>query len=614
MKIVSVDGKKYKQLYDKLFPYSWQDWKIENYCAFSTKDFGLPKHEHFRKCIEIQFPDKFIKNGKPTWNYWMERMFYAFEGAKKEVCCILSGRSTGKTTMASIWALNKYWNDPMNNGIIVATTTEGEAYSRIYGEIRDLYVDAIERGLVQGREMKGKPFTGFLWDSKKKMKNGIVLRPLKNKNADSAFKGFHPKGKKIVIFDETDELDWSIVTAIPNLLSKEDATVVALANASNYDNPFSEMANPIRLSDGTEINGWGTLDPDKDFAGKGFEDKDYWWYTQRGKAHWLDCYMSPRIKEGREELSYLFNEAAIKEAEKLAGGKDTSDFWRQTRGFPKEFASDQYILTRQLAKESLCFSRGTFDGVHPVIRCASFDPAFASTGDRAILRIFDYGRDNSGMMFIQGYPELVFQIKPDSKTEFNRMLCQEVKAKCIQYGVQPQNFMMDTGHGGIVLLEMLKSYWDSKIQGVSFGSSPSDMVIDSIGTPAKKKFAYAVDEIVFMVRYFLQSRQLRGIDEATIEELIVRKYKNQGKEKIKVQGKEDYKNSLAFQGMKKMSPDLSDNLGIGVHLCRKNFGFIPLLQENNTLNVNYARPDQSGETVILQGWEDEADYMDFDYD
>jgi hypothetical protein len=550
-----VQGQKVKIAYGHYWDSRLPDWQIENICCFSDEHYGPDKSDHFRNFIELAWPESFKPEGKSTWTYWSKRMFDSVYFEMGNVTALMSGGSAGKSFLIAAYAVGWYLYSPDDRAALCASTTVREAkQGRIWGKMLSFFLKLKKENGLQGKYSKKDE--AIYWNEEDPS-HGLFLKALGNAYAPEVLKGFHPKKGLLAIFDECSDLDPSLNEALPNLLRQKNKKVVAISNATNdLNNVFNQIAEPLE--------GWENQDPAKFNK---LDDSKCWWRTKFGVCHWFDCYKSPAVKSpNRKEISFLVGNQNIAEGIKTYG-EMSANFWSQYRGYPLLGAPAEYVLSWGVVQENGAMDKAIWNGYDPVIRVAALDPAFTQGGDSPILRFGNWGTDIHGKKTLDlGGPSFVFEIKPQSKDEFNHELVAEVIKKCGEMGVGPENFALDaTSGGGIILAEMFRNMWGvtgSKITSIFSNSSCSEHYIDStFKIKACDKFQYRFSELAFMARYFIEGGQLKGMDKETISEFCKRKYKEIGK-KIRVQNKKEYKKQIGKEKDRSGSPDRSDCLGV----------------------------------------------------
>lgn len=511
---------------------------------------GLGKFRHLMNAHMLIWPQL-----TPSINEWMVRRFQAF-CSDHSVITLAGGASTAKSTDTARFALLHWWSLPEANACIVCSTTITALLKRIWSYITEYkHAAAFDMpGIISNSPPPKMMF------SRMDPKHGIHGAALKEGGSERTLAdliGIHPNNELLMVVDEATDVTPAVVDAPANLdngLGK--FKVILIGNSKSRTDPHGRLSEPLA--------GWDSIDPDVDEV----------WETKEGVCLYFDCYKSPAVMHPEDDnLWFLINKNKIqREAERL--GQDDPKFWRFIRGFwpPEDFAKT--VMTRTLLRAHNAFDKAEFSGDW-VEHVAALDPAFTSDGDEAILRFARVGPMVDGRIGIELGDVLSLKLNVNDPDPTNYQLVKLTKDICLERGIKPKFVGVDTWGFGSGAGDIFEKKWSTDIRRVVSVGAPTDSFVDSdMVSKAYEQYDRRATELWFMIKEFVQSGQLRGLDEETADELCSREYEWKGK-KISLETKKDYKKRMGKENGPDGSPDRADALSIIIDVVRFALGVTP---------------------------------------
>lgn len=516
------------------------------------------KYQALKRMHDLMWP-QFI----PTWNYWDERRFRRHCSGHK---CITyaGGASTAKSHCAARIAILFWLADPAHRTVIVASTTLESLNSRIFGYcIRFLDQAKVNVDYTYRQGMPPK----ILFDTKDKI-HGIYALAAKQGDDDKAIRdiiGRHPDRGMMVVLDESTDMPVALLNALPNLEAGGiEFQLVAIGNSNNKFDLHGSLSTPR--------DGWNSIDPMK---------QTEWETTQKdGICLFFSCYESPAIFETdpvkKELLSkFLITQEQIDSKIKLYGAKSDS-FWRFVLGFWRmDGSGDDLVLSKVFLNEFNVRRLTEWSGAYPLQIIGGLDPAFSTGGDDCILRLAVLGQEVSGKIVLDFRgEELIFKIPILANTQKSAELqiAEKVLEILASYNVTLNNVAIDATGQGRALGEVIKlraRIFDTpiKIYSTKFGSS------------AQKSFDVDVKttlELWTDIRDFIQTDQIRGLDEETITQLTSRLISLSEGGKRSLESKAKYKARMqSISPSLAHSPDRADAAALCLQAAKMRFAFVP---------------------------------------
>jgi len=512
------------------------------------KHGGLGQLRHLVEAYTLIWPDK-----ASTIHEWTIQRFRAFCGPHK-VVSLAGGAGTSKSHDAAFFALLWWWALPMERTVLVASTTIGALQKRIWSYLMEGFKGAVG-GMPGIPRNNPTPMILFDRDDVKHGIHGIALREGEAERTLREVIGIHPKDGLLVIIDEATDVTPAIADAIANWdKGGVDFGMVVIGNSKSKLDPHGRLSRPKK--------GWTSVNP----------DIDEWWETDLGICLYSDCYKSPAIHAPyKDRLPFLITEEEIKKEEERLG-KDDPKFWRFVRGFWPPDDLTKTVLTLTMVEKHNAAKEAHFEGSWKVW-LAGLDPAFTSEGDECVLRFASMGPLANGRVVVDfGGKENIVKLKLDSKSgePITYQIVRQAREECRLRGIEPEHFGADTWGFGMGAGDLFETEWSPKINRINSVGPPTDRFVDSeMGESAKDVYDRYITELWFAMRSFVQSGQIRGLDDKTIEEFCSREYTWKAR-KISIETKKDYKKRMGKEDSPTGSPDHADCAAIILEVARIN--------------------------------------------
>lgn len=535
------------QKYGKSWPDGANDLDIELLAfkwGLSPENGGLGKAQHFKNAVNILWPyhSKKNKNGF-QWHPWAEWMI---ERACEQNYLAISGpKSSAKTSTMAMWGLVNWLCAPHETLVLVTTTSVREARKRLWGSIRERYmqVSGLPGKLIDsmGKIVLNPEEAGEASD-----RSSITLVPSspdKEKEATAKLIGLKNK-RVLLIIDEATDVTNSVFEAINNLNANPYFQCVALGNFNSQYDPFGVFSTPK--------DGWNSVTVDSEE-----------WDTKLGKCIHLDGLKTPNI-EHNDKWPFLLTSKQVKYAIDNEGENSLS-FWRFIRSFPAPVGAEEGIYSEadfrkyDVTKEPRWVNQPTF--------LAGFDPAFTNGGDRSVLALLKCGTSEESGMTISLHSFHYLREDVTKNEPRNFQIAREVMRVCQQIGVTPDRLAVDATGAGDPFCDILAELWSQRIVRIKFGERASVLPV-STNNPIKgsDKYTNRVTELWFSGVEYMRSGQLKGIPPDLAKEMSGRKYTTTAGGKVTIEPKRDYKLRLG------RSPDLADAFFLGLDLARSRLG------------------------------------------
>lgn len=516
------------------------------------------KYQHLKAAHDYLWPDQVI-----TWNYWTERRFRAH---CEDWRCITyaGGAACGKSYDAAKLAILFWLADPKKRAVLVMSTTMESLNSRIYGYCTRLITE-LSVGFPYKLYRGNNPRIGFP-DAPDNV-HSIAAVAAKKGDSDAAISsliGRHPTRGLMVIGDECTDLPAAILSALPNLSSG-----VEFFQFTGIGNSLSKFDLHGALS--TPKDGWRSIDP---------MQVNKWETTQeKGLCLLFSCYESPAIHEPDPIKKAALEKFLITQDEITAKGKlygfNSDSFYRFVLGFWRSDSVDETVLSRKFLDEFHVQRFAEWSGVYPLQVVAGLDPAFTQGGDQCVLRLAVLGQMIDGRIVLDFRgEELIFKIRikaRDAKSA-ELQIADQVLEILNKYGCRIGNMCIDATGQGRALGEVIKLRANSlespiKIYSVRQGSGAAQKSFD---IQVRTNF-----ELWTEFRNFIQTDQLRGLDNTTIGQLTSRLIEVKAGKQV-LETKSQFKQRMgAISPSFAHSPDEADAAALALQAAILKFGFTP---------------------------------------
>ena len=516
------------------------------------------KYFHLKRMHDLMWPE-YVK----SWNYWDEVRFRTHVSGYNYIT-YAGGASTGKSNCAARLALLFWLANPAKRTVIVASTTLESLNSRIFGYcIRFLSEAKVPVVYTYRQGMPPK----ILFNVKDKI-HGIYALAAKRGDDDKAIRdiiGRHPEEGMMVVLDEATDMPVSLLKALPNLESGSIFfQIMAIGNSLSKFDLHGALSTPK--------DGWKSVDPLKN---------NKWETTQKnGICLFFSCYESPAIHETdperRAQLSRFFVTKEQIESKIKLYGANSDSFWRFVLGFWRDDGSDDVVVSRVFLDEFHVRKKTEWTGTYPLQVVGGLDVAFSTGGDQVILRLGILGLEVGGKIVLDfGKEELMFKIRIQANTQKSAELqiADAVIGILSQFNCSLGNIAIDATGQGRAVGEVIRLR-----AGVM--EMPIKIYSTKIGSIAQKSFDVVVKsslELWTDIRDFIQTDQIRGLDETTVLQLTSRLIEVQEKSGKRVlESKASYKTRMgAISPSLAHSPDEADSAALCLQAAKIKFGFTP---------------------------------------
>lgn len=525
---------------------------------YKTSPITEIRFNSFKRIKDILWPQYIITN-----NYWHDDIFYEHCN-KRSFIVSAGGANLGKSFAWAVTAFIYYIADQANRGVIISSTTLDSIERRIWGYVARL-TEEISLPLNL-RYIGGKP-PKIIRPGQKDKISGMYAVAVKEGDAErtiASIIGTHPPGGVLFILDEATDISSNVVKSFANLLQTPGFNqIAAIGNSKDTTDLHGALATPK--------DGWPSIDPD-------IHTK---WLTthENGICIYFNPFNSPAIHEKdpirKQALSnFLVTEEKIKKLE-LQYGKGSDQYRRFVLGYWHMLQSTERLLvTRKFLQESHTLKHAEWSGLYPLIRVAALDPAISQSQKGCALRFGVLGHETTGKVVLDlGGEENIRYIDTRStdKKSSELQLIDSVIYWLAQYKVPLSNLVIDTTGMGRMIGEFLK---------VRMVSNETPLKI--IWTGKSKKGSEVDDSVItmsptemwFQLRDFIQSSQIRGMDDATAFQLSNRKINVDQKGRPILELKSDYVVRIgAVDSNYAYSPNEADTAVLMLQLAIWRLGF-----------------------------------------
>lgn len=528
------------------------DLELELYCFRTSRTLeqgGLGKYRHFRNACSIILP-------KLKWNPWLEAMIqslcddhYAVKVGpvtQRKIAWAGAGGS-GKTFGAALYAFIWWLADPVNSIVVLTSTSAKMIRKRMWPMISNFYIQVRDNFGDCGHIIDSKTTIQATKGDDKHAIFAIAVGEGETNKAAANIQGMHAN-RFFVLLDEATDVKDAILVAIENLKKNcKDFTELRIGNAKSRVDPLGQAMTPK--------NGWTSISVD-----------DEEWETVDGYCLHFDGFKSPNVKAGRTIYPeiYTFEDYILDQKKK----QNTIEFWMYTRGFPPPDGVSNTVLSEAMIETIGARNTHTFLSRRKTV--AGLDPAFG--GDDCVLQFAFEGdieaENDRTITGVQLTERVMITVDPTDKRPRDTQVAEQTIIECRRRNVAPEDFGCDATGTGRGVFAILYEKWSAAINRVEFGGDPSDLpTSDSDPRPCNETYDRRVTELWFSIKRFVESGQLKGLDNDVIVELTTRTYdsRNDAKSKVLViETKEKYKARL------RKSPDRADALAVLVEVSRRN--------------------------------------------
>jgi hypothetical protein len=541
--------------------------------------------KHFKSAMSLLWPHF-------DWHRWTELCNDEIRRENPKVTVLMGAGSTGKTCISGAEYLCEYYVSPHDTLVLISSTDLSSLEGRVWGEIKMLHEMAFSR----------YPWLpGYLLDSKhcittdrlerdeyeeqsstRDLRKGVMCIPTVQGSKNVGLgKWIGRKQKHMrLVADDCTAMSPTFLSAFANLNNNIDFQAIVLGNPNDILDPLGIASEPK--------DGWsGHLEPTKTSV----------WDTKffNGRCVNLVGLDSPNFdhpEDKKERYPYLVSHRKINET-LSAFPKDSYEYYSQCVGVMKISQLSRRIVTRDMCRQFRASERVVWKGTPT--RLAGLDAAYG--GDRCVGGDADFGECLDGVVRLQFNPNHIVPSK--SQVQGGAPMVEEdaishfEKSFCESRGVKPENFFHDsTGRGS--LGTSLARIWSPLCNPVEFGGRPTNrpVTLDTFTmdkTTGERRlktcdehYSKFVTELWYSLRLAIESDQIRGLDEAVIEELCMRQWDRVANDKIEAETKLEMKKRI------RKSPDLADHAAIILEGARR-LGF--QIQRLGTQAATDSAPD-----------------------
>lgn len=531
------------------YGYRWpkkqtNDLSIELACYRDPKKYAtsLKREVHFRNAFNLMWP-------KFQWNDWMELMCWAW--CNYRIIGIMGHTRASKTFGTSHFAALDYIAAPQITATTMTTTKFDALKTRMWGDFLRAIESCAQKEFIQQIFKTTSTSNELTFKQRDKPhEDKFLIQGVATDSGDKTagkVRGQHSDRRRILV-DEAQDVSPAIFMAFLNAMSAQDFIGALLTNPVEKISEFGEWVKPA--------NGWESI-----------HDTDLFWETSKagGVCLHLDGLQSPNIKAGKTIFPFLLTQQYVEDIRKN-NGEDSLEWWMYVRGF---FPPDG-IVARIWPAGTIEKARAPCEFDFQPEVWATLDAAFDH--DDCALNLFDGGRKRDGTPSARGKKSFKIQTKVGANAlPKDYQIARECIRICKEYGVRPENFIMDETGNARGVLAIMRVEWSPKVQGIYYGGEATERPLRlNDPKPAKELVKYFVTELWFRASYLAHEGMICGLDaleKKTIEDLSSRRYivKQFGNFKLMIaESKDEMKKRLT------RSPDWGDSLcQIGELMVRK---------------------------------------------
>jgi len=524
------------------------DLDIELLCYREGAPISPGKPHHFRQAVDLLWNQP-ASSKNFVWHPWAEEMLEA--ACVNKYLSVGGCASSGKTDFFAVWGLIEWLCAPHATQVLYTSTSLKDSRKRIWSTVED-YFQAVPG--LPGKLVSSQGVIRFEADGLQSDKFGLTLVASdrkKERDAQNKFMGFKAPRLRLVA-DELPELADSILTtAFSNLARNEDFKMVGIGNPNSHYDPHGRFSEPY--------DGWTSV-----------TELDYSWRTKYGRFIRFDAERSPNIMLGFVKYPFLAKQEDLNEAGRL--GEKSVAYYRMVKGFWCPIGADDSIYSDAEIERGGGTSTPVWASEANKVRAAALDVAFTAGGDRCVLRFGTVGKTINGVRHVHFDEVLLISEDVTNKIDpRTHQICRQVRDECVKRNVPIRNFALDATAGGAPFADVLAVIWGPDFLRVNFSGRASDLPISSSDkAPSYERYHDRVSELWFAGKELLRTKQVSGLDDSTIREMVSRRYntvKGAGKLLLRAESKVDMKDRVGF------SPDLADAAFILIDLCRARLGF-----------------------------------------
>lgn len=508
------------------------------------------------------------------WNPWTAKI--TKELAAERFVAIGGSANSTKSRSLAAWGIANWLCDPEETMVLLTSTSIKDSKKRVWKSVDELLTPLINAKIAptrlraDGTAPLNRP-DGTIFEGA-----GLFLiagAPGKERESTSKLIGIKaspeiqnlPDGsvvsrpRLIIGADELSELSPAIVESLTNLRSQKPQ-FIGLSNPGSKTSPFAEISEPV--------GGWDSVDL--------LEDDE--WRTRTGGVFIrFDGHKSPNVLARETIYPYLPTLDTLREAAE-SYGENSIGYLRFVRATFFASAATEGVYSgpelRQAGALRECDRKPEWRE-KTVSLLAACDPSEGNDGDNFPLMFAKVGYLTDGRPAIE-FLETEYLYSDDTNIAVPRtfQIARQVKAKCEELGIPPQNFAVDDTMGQWA--DVLVNEWGFGVYDVNSNARATDRPAQGAGAKAGEtnddKFVNRTAELWFAPKALLPNKQIYNLPDRAVEQLCNRGFQ-QGKSgvghKLGVEPKKSYRARTGY------SPDEADTALLLIDLAIERFGLLP---------------------------------------
>lgn len=552
------------------FPAVWVPIQIEQYMirnggrwrAQNGRMVGEGLFFHYKALQSILWPN----DDHHRWSDLILRTY-----CEEEITVITGCGDSGKTWGMSKLILCDYWTFADKTLWLISTTEGRGSELRIWGCIKDLF----NAGREKFPWLPGVPLdfaktitTDEIDDDKefaRSIRRGLIIVPCK---AGGVVSGLAPyigiKSPRLRhAGDEVAAMSDAFLNAYANWYGKEDFKGIMAGNFMETDDPLGVACEPE--------DGWESFID----SGKTQEWRSKFYGAKVLALDGRDSpnYDFPASASGRQKFPYLIGPKKL-EGVLRTKGMDSWEWYSQCVGKPVQGMDIWRVFSKDFCRRHKAYDDAVWKNDKRVT-LYSLDPAYGG-GDRCVGRKLEFGEDVSGKQILLAHKPEIIKVVPNTKVDPEDQIAAYVFKRLSELHIAPFRCFYDSFGRGTLGFAFSKVFGHVCPVPVDSSARPTkrpvrfDMFVEElIGGQIKKRlkrcdehYIKFITEMWFSTREAVDAEQIRGVDDETISEGCSRKFSEKNGKK-EVEPKDEMKERT------KKSPDLMDNLCIGVEGARQ---------------------------------------------
>ena len=553
-----------RQKYGLNFEENWDDAQIE--CHMIRKGgrwkergqtFGLGMYHHYYQLFRLYWPHE-------DQNRWEQEILKTI--LSNQFVTLMGSSGSTKTSTAAKFALAFYSVYPEGTTILVSSTDMRGLELRVFGRIKELMQHAKDRfWWFPGNVIDSKKAvsTDSLEDGEiRDMRDGMICIPCLSSTGSwvglGKWIGIHNK-RIMLIGDEFQLMQLSILDAIPNLINNPSAKFLFLGNPLAQNDPLDKVSEPAA--------GWMSI---------GIPKKTISWGNKymNGVTLCLPGLDSPNFDYPEDEpdrYPYMIGRAKEKLIRE-SYGEGSQQYCSQVLGVRVEGLTARKVITREICEKFEAFRIPVWRG-DDIIKVYAMDAAYGSIGgDLCVGGSAEFGTEVSGKKVFKLGQQKMCPVSALSAVPPDDQIAMWVMDECETEGIPPENVFFD---GRTMLMSAFARLWSDKVNPIDFGAMPTsrpvslDMRIldDNTGITRLKRcdehYSKFVTELWFSIRYTIESGQFCGMTEEILSDALPREWITVRGNRVEVESKKLMKKRTG------KSPDRTDQVATALEGARR---------------------------------------------